>query len=186
MAINLTQAATAAAQLLGVLDSGESLSTTQLNDSFGYANRLLLSWFQEQSLSLTILIQEQIAALNVLIDQQFRAFQPAITGYTLSGGAYTKATFGQPTYVPGTAPQFVDNVSNITLPNGYERALCLVLAIEMAPYWQTVASADLVRQAAEARTSANPVPRRMPIPGTSGQGVVPAAPDAETPASVGG
>ena len=67
--VSLTAVATAAVQHLGGLDSGEILSTQQLNDAFAAANLLLESWYQEQVLT--------IQSLVVL--------------YTLAAGTYTPA-----------------------------------------------------------------------------------------------
>src|SRR6202030_4031961 len=48
--INLTSVATAAAQFLGVLDSGESLSAQQLTDALAATNALLDNWSTEQTM----------------------------------------------------------------------------------------------------------------------------------------
>lgn len=50
MSINLTSIATAAAQFLGVLDSGESLSSQQLTDALNATNDLLDNWSSEQTM----------------------------------------------------------------------------------------------------------------------------------------
>ena len=91
------------------------------------------------------------------------------------GGTYTAASPSAPTYAAGTILQFADNTTPINVPNGTSRALKLALAIELGPQYDTDPSAALVKQAAEARAAAFPVPNRPPIPGTSGQAVVPLA-----------
>jgi len=50
MAVNLTTVANAAAQYLGVLDSGEQLSTQQLNDALAACNSLFDNWNAEGSM----------------------------------------------------------------------------------------------------------------------------------------
>lgn len=54
---NLTTVATAAAQLLGVMDSGESLSTQQLNDTLAIVNNFLDNWSSEESMIAPIVRQ---------------------------------------------------------------------------------------------------------------------------------
>ncbi|HEY6345666.1 MAG TPA: hypothetical protein VIY49_29555 [Bryobacteraceae bacterium] len=163
------------------MDSGELLSSQQLTDTLGFANNILDSWTNEETLSLQMLAKEQAAALQILIDQQTRTFLPVSTGYTLSDGTYTAAMFTPSSFTPGGVLQFANTAASITAPAGYARALALALAVEMAPYWQTAASADLVRQLAEARAAASPVPQKLPIPGTSGQGTIPRPNDAQSP-----
>jgi hypothetical protein len=185
MVVSFQTLATQAAQLLGVLDSGESLSAQQLTDTLGFANNILDSWTNEEALALKQLLSDQNAALQIFIDQQARRFNPVVAGYTLSAGTYAAPTFIAATYTPGAALAFATTSASITAPAGYARALTLALAVEMAPYWQTAASADLVRQLAEARAAASPVPNRLPVPGTSGQGAIPPANDAESPGTAG-
>jgi hypothetical protein len=185
MIVSFQTLATQAAQLLGVLDSGESLSTQQLTDALGFANNILDSWTNEETLSLQMLAKEQAAALQILIDQQTRMFLPVSTGYTLSDGTYTAATFTPSSFTPGSVLQFGSTAASITAPAGYARALALALAVEMAPYWQTAASADLIRQLAEARAAATPVPHKLPVPGTYGQGAIPSANDQQSPGAGG-
>lgn len=71
--ISLTTAANVAAQFLGVLDSGESLSSQQLNDAQGAANNMLENWTNEQTSFL----------------------RQALTAFTLAGGTYTAGTLLQ-------------------------------------------------------------------------------------------
>jgi hypothetical protein len=71
--INLTTYANAAAQFLGILDSGEALSTQQIADALPAANQLLESWYTEQVLAINI----QLAS------------------FTLSAGTYTPDTMPQ-------------------------------------------------------------------------------------------
>ena len=277
MVVAFQTLATQAAQLLGVLDSGESLSAQQLTDTLGFANNILDNWTNEEALALQVLAMDQAKALQVLSDQQGRAaalladdqsgalqelldrqtralavliadqskeltqyvnqlkragqilrddqsaeinaatdqqariFFPVQTGYTLAGGTYTKATssagtytaatftaasytggsitdpsvanptFTAPSYTPGAALSFTSTSASITAPEGYARALTLALAVEMAPYWQTAASADLARMLAEARAAASPV--GLPVPGTAGQRVWPSPNDQQSPAA---
>ena len=186
MVVSFQTLATQAAQLLGVLDSGESLSAQQLTDTLGFTNNILDSWTNEETLSLQMLAKEQAAALQILIDQQTRMFLPVSTGYALSGGTYTAATFTPSTFAPGAVLQFASTAASITAPAGYSRALALALAVEMAPYWQTEASPDLVRQLAEARAAASPVAGKLPIAGSAGQASVPGPGDQQSPSAAGG
>lgn len=71
--LSLTQAANAAMLFLGVLDSGESLSTQQYTDALNAANAMLASWTNEQ----TAFLQQALAA------------------FTLAGGTYTPGTILQ-------------------------------------------------------------------------------------------
>jgi len=67
LTLTLSAAATAAAQFLGVLDSGEGLSTQQLTDAFNAANSMLDNW--------TI---EHVRLLNAILPR-----------FSLAGGTYT-------------------------------------------------------------------------------------------------
>lgn len=80
MSITLTAAATAAAQFLEVLDSGEALSSQQLADALLVANNLLESWWEAQVLAINV----QLAA------------------FTLAAGTYTPAT--TPQFADTTTP----------------------------------------------------------------------------------
>lgn len=68
--MTLTAAATAAAQFLGVLDSGESLSAQQLTDALNAANNMLENWTNEQ----------------------VRTIQAIVPIFSLAGGTYTPGT----------------------------------------------------------------------------------------------
>ncbi len=130
MSYSLTQVATAAAQWLTVLDSGEALSSQQITDCLAIANDLLANWTNEQTMAVQILINEQSKALQLLIDKMSREAAPLVTrqakdgsvtlseqnlfasplatAFTLSGGTYTEGTFTPPTYTAAsfTAPTF--------------------------------------------------------------------------------
>ena len=67
--LSLTQAANSACLSLGVLDSGESLSSQQYTDALGAANNMLESWTNEQ----------------------VSFIKAAIAGFALAGGTYTPA-----------------------------------------------------------------------------------------------
>src|SRR5258708_27479245 len=67
--LSLTQVATAAAQFLMVLDSGEGLSSQQLADALAAVNSMVRNW-----------TNEQVQALKL-----------ALQSYTLAGGTYTPA-----------------------------------------------------------------------------------------------
>lgn len=73
MAISLTSAANNAALELGVLDSGESLSTQQLNDALLAANNMLENW----------------------VNEQVKQIQAIIPIFSLAGGTYTPAAILQ-------------------------------------------------------------------------------------------
>lgn len=181
MAINLTTAATVAAQHLRAITSGQSISPVQVTDMFGIANRMLQSWVTEEQQTLTVMISDHAAGLSEMLAQNNLEFESILAGYTLSGGTYTPGSVTDDTYTPGSGYQFADTVTNLTLPPAYERAVVLSLAIESASYWNKQAPQDLVRQATEARAAASPVPRRQPIPGTAGQGLIPPPPDPRMP-----
>lgn len=130
MSITLTVYANAAAQFLGVLDSGEALSSQQVADALPAANQLLESWYTAMVLAVNV----QIAA------------------FTLAGG----------TYSPASMPQFADATTGLTLPAGWDRALKLNLAVEIAPQYDMAPSADLLRAAGEALNAVTPIPARLP------------------------
>lgn len=65
--LSLTVVANAAAQYLGVLDSGESLSSQQITDAFNAANNMLENWTNEQ----------------------VKTLQAIIPIFSLAGGTYT-------------------------------------------------------------------------------------------------
>lgn len=100
---------------------------------------------------------------------------PLVSAYSLAGGAYTAAAyaassfnppaFTSPAYAPGTIPQFPDTVTAINVPNGYSRALKLALSVELGPQYDVQPSAALLKQLAEARAAASPMPNRTPVPG---------------------
>lgn len=173
MSLSLTTAATAAAQFLGVLDSGESLSSQQLTDALTAANNLLASLYEEQYLAFQELVTEQYREGLILVQQQARVGAPLALAYSLLGGTYTAPTYNQPSISPGTMPQFPDVSSLITLPTGWQRAFTLALAIELAPQYDMEPSQALLKQYAEARAAVNPMPGKVPVPGMSAQSEVP-------------
>jgi len=178
VSITLTAAANAAAQQLMVIDSGGALSTQQITDALGMANRLLASWAQEQNLALSTLLSEQNNAGAVMIDQQKSTTAPLVLAYTLAGGVYVAPVYTAGTYTPGTVPQFPDATTPLTLPAGYERATVLGLAIEMAPAFGVAARPELINDYREARAAASPMPGRIPVPGASAASDAPAPPGA--------
>lgn len=98
--LSLTQAANDACLFIGVLDSGESLSSQQYSDALRVANNMLESWTSEQV--------------------QF--IKAAIAGFALAGGTYTPAATlqFQDTTTPLTVP--AGYVRAITLGLGIELA----------------------------------------------------------------
>lgn len=156
--VTLTAAANAAAQFLGVLDSGESLSTQQVTDALAVANNLLESWWQEQTLALQVLITEQAKAGVVFVDTLTKAAAPLITAFTLAGAIYTPAQFIAPVLGTGTMPQFADATTPLTLPAAWVRALKLGLAVELAPQYAVEPAAALVQDYAAARAAATKAP----------------------------
>ena len=142
LTITLQAAATAAAQFLGVLDSGEGLSTQQLTDAFNAANSMLDNW--------TI---EQVRLLNAILPT-----------FSLAGGTYTPGSTLQ--FVSA------DNLNPITPPQGYVRAIELGLAIELAPQYDMQPSAALLAQYKEARAAASPLVAKIGalVPETVAQG----------------
>lgn len=100
-----------------------------------------------EGLSNQQLLDAQQAANNLLAswtNEQVRAIQTAVQAFTLAGGAYT----------PAALLQFADLTTPITLPAGYERALPLGLAIELAPQYDMEPSAALAANFKEARAAA--------------------------------
>jgi hypothetical protein len=77
--LTLTAAANAAAQFLGVLDSGESLSTQQIADALAIANDLLDNWSSNKLYILQSLVQQ----FNLVAAQQ---------SYTIGTGANFNVT----------------------------------------------------------------------------------------------
>lgn len=65
MAVNLTTVANAAAQFLGVLDSGESLSAQQLTDALAAGNNMLDNWSSEGLFALSDTITSWPITFNV-------------------------------------------------------------------------------------------------------------------------
>lgn len=171
---NLTTIADAGAQFMGVLDSGEALSTQQLTDALAAANNLLSSWFEEQYVAFQELVSEQSESIAIMIAQQARAAFPLALAYTLLGGTYTVATYTAPTITPGTAPQFPDTVTDITLFTGLQRALELNVGVELAQQYDVPLTPGLLKIAAEARAAINPMPGRIPVPGMSAASEAPA------------
>lgn len=145
--------------------------------------KALAAFVDQQSVEGAPLAARQGKQGLVKVDELTWEGNALAVAYTLAGGTYTPATYTAPSYnapsfttpsfAPGTVPQFADATTPLTLPAGWYRALNLELAIELAPQYDVAPSASLLKQAAEARAAANPVPNRTPIPGTSGQAVVP-------------
>ncbi len=77
---SLTSIATNAANFLGILDLGESLSSAQLTQARTTANQLLESWYTSQ-----------VVAINV-----------QLASFTLAAGSYTPATMLQ--FADNTTP----------------------------------------------------------------------------------
>jgi hypothetical protein len=146
--LTLTQAATVAAQEIGVLDSGESLSTQQLADALVIANDLLASWYRAQVNTLDVLITEQTKTISVLV-----------TAFLLSAGTYTPGIFA-----PSAEPAFPDTTTPITLPDGYDRTLKLALAVDMAPQYDMTVSKELLASLQEAKAAVNLKPAGSPTP----------------------
>lgn len=170
MAISLMAAANSAAQFLGVLDSGESLSAQQLTDALGVANRLLTTYYWEQNLSMQQLVQEHRNTLQSLADQMAALGQSLQVAYTVANGSYVPVTVSGPSWVPSpNPPNFPDTTTATVFPQGYERVITLALAIELAPQYGVTPSDDLLRIYSEARAAVNPMPMKRPIPGQSPQ-----------------
>jgi hypothetical protein len=67
--------------LLGVYDPGETPSTSEQNQDLLILNEMLLGWFNEQKLSIGILLQEQINSGGIFIAEQNRAIAPLSTSF---------------------------------------------------------------------------------------------------------
>jgi hypothetical protein len=158
VSLTLTVAANAAAQFLGVLDSGEALSTQQVADALAAANNLLDSWTNAQTLSMQTLVEQQSKEIQVLVDKLSLLAIPLATVFTLSNGTYNPASFAGPSFVPGTLLQFPNATSPLSFPAGVARAFELALAIELAPQYDMMPSDALVKSATEAKSAAFPIP----------------------------
>jgi hypothetical protein len=167
--ISLTAAANSAAQFLGVLDSGESLSTQQVNDAFLVANRLLGNLYQEQLAGAQEWVTQKNKEIQALIDTQFSVLGGLFYAYSLALNAVTIATLTGHTVTPNATPQFADNTTALLLPLGFDRVMVLALAIELAPQYDMEPSMALLKQYTEARAAASPMPGHLPAPGQSAQ-----------------
>lgn len=98
----------------------------------------------------TAQLSDALSAANKLLESWYRAqvlaINVQIAGFTLAAGSYT----------PATMPQFADNTTPLTLPDGYDRALTLNLAIELAPQYSMQPDAALIKNAADALAAASP------------------------------
>ncbi len=86
MSISLTTVATAAAQFLGVLDSGEGLSAQQLIDARLAANGVLDNWTVEQVNIINALVANLPLAAGVYTPVAVLQFADATTPITLPAG----------------------------------------------------------------------------------------------------
>ena len=133
-----------------------------------------------------------------LQNQQAENSGPLATAYVLAAGTYTPpvytaASYTPPSYAPGTfAPgsviTFPDLTTPVAFPEGYGLAIVLNLAVKLAPQYPGVgqASEALMDNAMKAYAAANPMPGRVPIPGTGWQGTIPAdGPGTQAPAGPG-
>lgn len=177
ISVTLTTIATLAVQFTGQIDSGEGLSTQQLTDATTAANFVLDSWWQEQALAIQILINKQSRDMALLVDKLARLGTALAASYTVAGGSYTAATYTAPSYNAGSVPQFANATTPINLPDGIPLALSWALAVgELGAQYSAQVTPAMLRSAAQARAACNPVPNRIPIPGTAGQATVPPAP----------
>lgn len=165
--------------MLEVYDPGETPSTSEQNQGLLVANQLLESWYNEQVQALQVLIASQDQAGSVFVKEQTKVTQPLSTSYVLAGGTYTPPSYTAGSFTPGSAPQFADLTTPLTLPSGYEWAIVMGVAVALAPQYVGDVSETLMTNYQAAREAANPVPGRIPVPGTGFQGTVTPPPDAE-------
>jgi hypothetical protein len=163
--VNFAAAVTQAAQMLGVLDSGESLSTQQEADALTIANDLLESWYNEQIQALDVLLADQAEAGNIFAAQQAKITSTLALAYTLGGATYHAPTYTPGSIFAGSMPQFPSTAGSVTLPTGYDRAFILQFAIELAPEYMMAPSQDLIANATAAKAAAAPMPGKIPVPG---------------------
>lgn len=173
MSITATTAITQALNVLGRLFPGETPSTSEQNDALLIVNQMLANWYNEQLLALSVLLSEQNNAGLELIAKQGMETAPLVASYVLASATYTAPSYTAGSVAGGTIPQFADLSTPLTLPTGYDLAVVLGLAVELAPVYGVAASNDLIQDFTMARAAANPVPGRIPIPGTGFQGTIP-------------
>ena len=171
---------------MGTADSGETPSTQQQNDALTVANELLYSWYQEQTLALQELLSEQQYAGTVFVAGQNRVTAPLVLAFNMAGGFYQPPVYTPGYFNPGVVPQFGSINGSVNVPAGYGRALMLGLAVELCPQYDMQPSPALLKNLAEARAAASPVPGKVPVPGTSGTQAVPPPGSPPVPAAAGG
>lgn len=138
-------------------------------------------------------IAQQTTDGTNLKNQQQENAAPLAVAYVLAAGtyaspSYTAASYTPPSYTAGTfTPSspivFPDLTTLTTFPEGYGLAIVLNLAIKLAPQYPGVAqvSPQLMDNAMKAYAAANPMPGRVPIPGTGWQGTISASGPATSP-----
>jgi hypothetical protein len=104
MATSLTQAATAAAQFLHVLDPGESLSAQQLADALAACNNMLDSWSSDEGM---ILASTELS-FNTAAGTQSYTIGPGMTIASTPAPRSIKAASASLTAGPGAPLSVVD------------------------------------------------------------------------------
>lgn len=106
--VNLTQVATGAAQFLGVLDSGESLSAQQLSDAQLWANALLDNWFIEQVRTINTIVQNFTLSAGTYTNGAAPNFPDATTLISLPAGYFRALTLAMAVELAGQYSQEPD------------------------------------------------------------------------------
>jgi hypothetical protein len=104
MATTLTQAATVAAQFLGVLDPGESLSAQQLADALAACNNMLDNWSSDEGM----ILQSAELSFNTVASTGNYTIGPAMTIPIATAPRAVKAAHGVLTSGPSTPIQVVN------------------------------------------------------------------------------
>lgn len=172
MSLTSTQATTQALKVLGRLFSGETLGLSELNDGLDRVNQMLANWTNEQAQALAVLISEQNKQGSQFVAAQIEKTAPLVTSFVLAAGTYVAPVFTPATYAPVALLQFPDLTTPVTFPNGYDLAVVLGLSIELAPIYSVAVTDAMMKNLADARSGSNPVPNRIPVPGTGFQGAV--------------
>ena len=162
--------------LLGVYDPGETPSTSEQNQDLLILNEMLLGWFNEQKLSIGILLQEQINSGGIFIAEQNRAIAPLSTSFVLAGGTYTPPTYTAGSFTFASAPAFPDLTTAQTFPPGYDYAIVTGLAVALLPQYGNAVTADpqqIAMNAKIALAKANPIPGAVPVPASGGDQPIP-------------
>jgi hypothetical protein len=172
MSLTSTDATIQAMKVLGRLFPGETPSASELTDGQTKANQMLANWTNEQAQAIAVLLSEQNKQGSQFVAAQIEKTAPLVTSFVLAAGSYVVPVFTPATYTPVAVLQFADLTTPVTFPAGYDLAVVLGLSIELAPVYSVPVTDAMMKNLADAKAAANPVPNRIPVPGTGFQGAV--------------